>query len=508
MSSFCNGPAVSRERRIAASLPASSVPLRERARREARLAAIEAILCGAPDGLALCFERAQLLDGLGHSDAARQAYIEVLQSDSAHAGALNDLGRLLDRTGFHTAARTAYARAVAAQPDDATSHGNLASSLLDAGDTEAARRHYEIALRLDPDNVAAHACLAVLLLRLGDAPGAAAHGRAAFRAGATAWPYRGAGEPIPVLVLHSALGGNISIDRYIDDRTFAKWTCVAEFWDPAAALPPHAFVFNAIGDADRCAVALRAAEAILAKTAAPIVNSPGRIRSTGRRVNARRLARLPGVIAPRIITCTRAHLRTPDAVAELASAGFEWPLIVRAPGFHTGRHCSLVKGPEELAEAVSSLPGTDVFVIQYIEVRAPDGTFRKYRVIVVDGALFPLHLAISTHWKVHYFTADMIDRPEHRAEEAAFLADMSGAIGAPATAALGTIARRLGLDYGGIDFALDAAGRVVVFEANATMIAPPPPSDERWAYRRGPVERIDAAVRTMLLARAGVSATR
>jgi len=122
--------------------------------------------------------------------------------------------------------------------------------------------------------------------------------------------------------------------------------------------------------------------------------------------------------------------------------------------------------------------------------------------MIVGDALFALHLAISSDWKVHYFSADMAERPEHRTEEAAFLADMRGVLGSRAVAALSAVKDRLGLDYGGIDFALDRAGNVVVFEANATMIVPPPPPDERWAYRRAPVERIHAAVRTMLHERA------
>jgi hypothetical protein len=124
--------------------------------------------------------------------------------------------------------------------------------------------------------------------------------------------------------------------------------------------------------------------------------------------------------------------------------------------------------------------------------------------MIVGGEIFPLHLAISRRWMVHYYTADMADEPSHRAEEAAFLADMGAVLGPAVIATLESIARRLRLDYGGIDFALDAAGQVVVFEANATMIVPLPPADGRWAYRRAPVGRIDAAVRKLLLARAGM----
>jgi hypothetical protein len=49
---------------------------------------------------------------------------------------------------------------------------------------------------------------------------------------------------------------------------------------------------------------------------------------------------------------------------------------------------------------------------------------------------------------------------------------------------------------------LNAAGEILLFEANATMVVNPPEPDERWAYRRPAVERIYSAVRGMLMERA------
>ena len=116
----------------------------------------------------------------------------------------------------------------------------------------------------------------------------------------------------------------------------------------------------------------------------------------------------------------------------------------------------------------------------------------------------PLHLAISKQWKIHYFSADMRDRAEHRAEEAKFLADMPEVLGAHAMDALQRLPAAMGLDYGGIDFALNQRGQILLFEANATMVVEQPGGDPRWDYRRAAVERIHAAVRELLLTSAGV----
>jgi hypothetical protein len=122
--------------------------------------------------------------------------------------------------------------------------------------------------------------------------------------------------------------------------------------------------------------------------------------------------------------------------------------------------------------------------------------------MTIDGNLYPLHLAVSSHWKIHYFRAEMADRPEYRAEEAAFLEDMPGALGPLAMNGLRQIQSALGLDYGGIDFGLNARGEVLVFEANATMAVNPPEPGERWNYRLPAYRRICAAIHQLLLTRA------
>jgi hypothetical protein len=125
------------------------------------------------------------------------------------------------------------------------------------------------------------------------------------------------------------------------------------------------------------------------------------------------------------------------------------------------------------------------------------------RRMILSVTCNPLHLAISKQWKIHYFSVDMRERAEHRAEEAKFLADMPEVLGGNAMAALERLSAALGLDYGGIDFALNQGGEILLFEANATMVVEQPDAHPRWDYRRAAVERIHAAVRDLLLLGAG-----
>jgi hypothetical protein len=133
---------------------------------------------------------------------------------------------------------------------------------------------------------------------------------------------------------------------------------------------------------------------------------------------------------------------------------------------------------------------------------------RKYRVMFIDGVLYPLHLAVSADWKVHYFSADMARNAAFREEERRFLLDMPGALGARAMRALERVRAALGLEYGGIDFAVAPDGAVLLFEANATMALVPPAPGEIWDYRRAAIDTALNAARVMLESRAGIAATR
>jgi hypothetical protein len=148
------------------------------------------------------------------------------------------------------------------------------------------------------------------------------------------------------------------------------------------------------------------------------------------------------------------------------------------------------------------LPGEEFLAIEYLDARGADGMARKYRVMMIDGALHPLHLAISSDWKVHYFTANMATHANHRAEEGRFLADMAGVLGPRAMGALRSIAKKLGLDYAGIDFALRADGAVLLFECNANMAIVPPDADPMWDYRRQAISGVIDAAKRMIANRA------
>jgi glutathione synthase/RimK-type ligase-like ATP-grasp enzyme len=475
---------------------------------EARLRQLDERLArpvGKGDAIATEVERAALLGALNRRSEAQSAFIDILRRAPQHFSALNEFGTFLTQIGAIDAACRVYAEAILHHPDNPMARVNLANLLLRANRHTEARQHYEAALRADPDHAAAHQGLGAVLSDLGDRTAAQRHFAIGFRGHAVSTlPYRGTRPPVRLLQLVSSGGGNIPTAAFLDDGVFQTTVVVADhldpkFFDRKDALPPHQLIFNAIGDADLCQPALQAATRLISHATVPVINDPRAVMKTGRIDNAMRLREVAGVLTARTTAMRRECLTGANAVAALAEHGHAFPLLLRSPGYHTGRNFIRVEGADELAAAVDSLPGDELLVMEYLDARGHDGNARKYRVMMIAGEIYPLHLAISGNWKVHYFTSDMAEQPDHRAEEGLFLSDMRAALGGKAMRALQGIRDALGLDYAGVDFGLSADGDLLLFEANATMVIAEPGPDERWAYRRAAIGGIIDAVVAMIL---------
>src|SRR6202012_3605302 len=211
------------------------------------------------------------------------------------------------------------------------------------------------------------------------------------------------------------------------------------------------------------------------------------------------LGALEGVVVPRTVRVSSEAVAR-DGLKALAEAhGFRAPLLARPAGLHGGQ--GLVR-----AETLAALEGPatgDHYLIDYVDYRSADGLYRKYRVLFVGGEPFPYHQAISNHWLVHHDTAGMGDHPQRRAEEARFLGEPAAIIGQAGMRAIERIGRALELEYCGVDFSVLADGRVLVFEANATMLAHREDDAGLYAYKNPYVDRVASAFQALLQTRAG-----
>jgi tetratricopeptide (TPR) repeat protein len=454
--------------------------------REAVLADLETAIAATPHALDTRFYRASFLRDHGRLDAAIDAFADILAAAPTHVETLVAYAAALAKRGRRLEAREHLASAVRQDPAHYVAIVSLAN-LLALDEPERAAALYADAIAIAPGREAAHRGACSLAAARGDHAGAAAHRAAGYRRGPFApRAYYGDRAPIPALALVSTDGGNLAIETLLDPQRFAVHECFVEIYRDEP-LPVHALIVNSIADADRAAAALPIAEHIVAGARGPVLNPPSSVAASGRVANAMRLRDLPDVVAP---DAWYARDRAPEA----------FPVIVREPGVHMGRGMHRI---DDRAAYERARVRDDAIAIDYVETRSTDGAWRKYRVMCLGGALFPLHLAIAHRWNVHYFSSAMWENAAYRAEEAAFLREPIGAIGARAWAALERICAVLALDYAGIDFSLDAEGRVVVFEANAAMAVLPPDRDERFAYRRAAAEEIERAIASLVRAETG-----
>lgn len=440
------------------------------------------------------FNLANFLAGSGSTavmEKAKAAFLDVIRIMPTHYGAWLNLGNLLFETGYVSAAHTAYTAAATYHPQVSGAHVNLGNVALHRDEPVSAAAHFLTALGIDPELPEAHQGLASAYHRQGDGERAACHREKGFGDRPVSYlPYRGRGLPVPLLVLASSLEGNVPWRFLIDQRLFQAAIVAVECFGRDAKLPEHRLILNAIGDADLCRDGLEFAGRLVRTVNSPLINSPQAVLKTGRLDNAKRLGSLPGVITPNMALVSR---------RELLTKPLSFPVLLRSPGFHGGHYFVRADDRNALQRAMTDLPGDSLLMMDVLDSRSEDGFFRKFRVMAIDGVLYPVHLAISRKWKVHYFSADMTEK--HRKEEEAFLNDFPACLGAGVVSALHGISDVLGLDYCGMDFAIDGEGNILLYEANATMTFVPPGSDREWDYKRPAIENALKAAKRMFFER-------
>ena len=415
------------------------------------------------------------LNRLGRYDEALAALDEALALDPAYQVARGNRGMVLFEAGrFDEAVDTLGAVLASGDPALGEARASLLSNLvraaghtsrlaeaevtvracIDAGDTEPATRE-QLARILDGLRRPAEA----LAVRNAIARQAGVQRKGPLRA------------PHATLAVLGAVGSGHVPTRYLIDPEELSTLFVGLLSpdQPDAplggvdlkALAEAGSVFSTLGDIHRDAGQLAAAGEICARLGKPVINPPASIARTGRDAAAALFADIPGLITP------RARATTP---AELARLPIDAPVLVRPPGDHGGENLVRLANAAERDAYLAAEPQERLLLTPFHDFRSPDGAWRKYRLIFVDRRVYPFHLAIGEDWLLHYWRAEMARSPWKLAEEARFLDDWKGVFGAEASAAAEAVARRLDLDYGGMDCALTADGRLLLFEANACIL--------------------------------------
>jgi tetratricopeptide (TPR) repeat protein/glutathione synthase/RimK-type ligase-like ATP-grasp enzyme len=387
-----------------------------------------------------------------------------------------------------------FERALSLKPDYIAAHFNLANALVDLGRPTDASAHYEKTLALDPTFAQAQIALGNLRFAAGAADRALMH----FREAQRLEPLRrqAAIKPQPdfsALLLTAPGPVNTPSEYLLSRATFDGYTLMllpGMRTDIQELRARADVIVNLIAEVDGARTELVAAAELVDALGRPVINHPRDMLCTDRMTVAKRLSLLPQCRVARTLRLEPHERLLPDHI-ELS-----FPVLARVTGTHGGKSLEKCADAAALAQTLARHPESAHYVSEYLPYQSSDGYFRKYRLIFVNEAILPYHLAVGSHWKMHYFSSDMAKTPRLRVEEEAFLRDPRRVLGSVPWAALEAVRTALGLDFAGIDCGIDADGKLVVFEANATMLV----HDEKglFAYKAPFIAAIKRAFASML----------
>lgn len=266
-------------------------------------------------------------------------------------------------------------------------------------------------------------------------------------------------------------------------------------------VPDHDVLFVALAQSDANAPLLQDVTQMLAGWPRPIVNHPAAIAHLSRDGAYAKLAGTVDTLMPRTVRVARADalaLATGavDVAAVLPGAAF--PLIVRPLDSHAGNDLLQVADAAALAAYLAGQKSSEYYLAPFIDYSGRDGQFRKYRIVLIDGVAFICHLAISSHWMVHYLNAGMDDDAAKRDEEAREMAAFDTGFALRHAAALADIDARIGLPYLGIDCAETRDGRLLIFEVDNAMVVHAMDDAGKYPYKGPAMEKVFKAFAGML----------
>ncbi len=394
-------------------------------------------------------------------------------------------GRLADAIG-------AFRDGIALFPNVAALHQNLAQALYESGDNAGAIAEHRAALAIEP-SIASHLALYELLQIAGDRDGALAHQRSALQT-SRLFSHIASQEQRRVLCLCTAgdWQANIPVDFLFDrdTTTVHKLYLIDEHHTAFDAVPAYDVTWNTIAESPDAVSALALAQYFIRTHPKPSLNAPAHVMRTARPLLAQTLAGTNARVAP-IVILDRERMRSGDVP-------FAFPIIARPVGSHAGHGLERLADGTACAEYVERHPTDRYFASPFVDYSSADGYYRKYRIVYVDGAPYPVHLAISPNWMIHYYNAPMSEHQWMRDEEAAFLEDPRRAFDGPRFEAIVRIGSAVGLEYFGIDCGIDRDGNVLVFEADAAMLVHTSDPAELYPYKHRFVPRIYRAVERMI----------
>jgi tetratricopeptide (TPR) repeat protein len=434
----------------------------------------------------------------GQHQTAIEFYLQALKLNPRHWASRANMVHALMAAKQYLIAKAILIELTSERPHEARLHHLLGKTHFELNEVELAVASFREAVALDPRDAESINWIGALKQLVGDDKAAqAAYAEAARIQPLIKRPAAKSPAEFRVLALYAPFGGNTPTEYLFQDAFFDTDT-LALFaerdYDTASLGQNIQLVINLVSDADQTEALLPLATELVDRLGLPAINHPRKVQQTTRDAVATLLQGIPGCRVPQALRLKGGADRSEPALK--AMLPFSATALVRPVGTHGGDDFEKVEDLAALSAFLSQRPDHDHYLIEYIDYVSADGHFRKYRFIFIGDQILPYHLCIGRDWKLHHINTDMAHQPWMQQEEEAFLNDAGAVFGPSQHQALQAIRARVGLDYCGIDCGLDAAGNVVVFEVNASMLVHA--RNEGFLYKTPAVERIKLAFDAML----------
>ena len=394
-------------------------------------------------------------------------------------------------------------------PDQPLGVARLSKLAFDGGDLGPLRSQLLDKYVYEPENAAALMDLAVIEQLLGNLEDGLARQQEALTLRRVYRSLCAAAKPgLRVLALAAPgdIGNNTPLEFLLEGSDIELTTLYVIPDEPISeSLPDHDVAIVTACESDENRAVHAEISRRVANSLKPVLNHPDQIALLARERLHTVLEPVSGITMPMTARIDR------DSFAEIGAgktrlgshlADGAFPLIARPIGSHAGLGLKKLEDAAAIAAYLGERPENGFYISRYIDYRSPDGLFRKYRVVFIDGRPYACHMAIAEQWMIYYLNAGMGESAAKKAEEERFMTAFDTEFARRHRAALGALADRIGLDYFGIDCAQAVDGKLLLFEADIAMIVHLMDSPTIYPYKAPQMRAVFAAFCAMLKQRA------
>lgn len=257
-------------------------------------------------------------------------------------------------------------------------------------------------------------------------------------------------------------------------------------------------IFNAICDPGMCKKAVEVAINLLKDNpGVPVINHPEKLYRVQRDEMYRILHGVDSLYVPKTVKIQPESFKS---IVNFVKEEKIFPFIFREVGRHTNTKAELIREERDLHK-LEKYPflGQEYYLTEFVDYRSGDGLYRKYRVVVIDGIMYPRHMIVSDSWNIHAGEREkLMDREEiYREEEKKWLENFSEERVLP----IKKIFEKLELEYFAVDFGYLNDGSMVLFEASPCFRYRTTAIDKikpQYAYHRDYILAIENAILDMI----------